>query len=75
MDNMMPKMDGLEATRRIRQLDDPKKAAVPIIAVSASVYEKDRLRAKEAGMNAFAEKPIFIDRLFEVIRPFLKDGH
>ncbi len=67
MDIMMPEMDGLEATRRIRKLEDPRKASVPIIAVSANVYEKDRKEAAEAGMDAFVEKPIFIDRLFETM--------
>lgn len=71
MDIMMPEMDGLEATRRIRQLADPKKAATPIIALSANVHEKDRKAALDAGMDAFAEKPIFIDRLFETMKLYL----
>lgn len=71
MDIMMPVMDGLEATRRIRKLSDPAKAAIPVIAVSANVYEKDRVSAAEAGMDAFAEKPIFIDKLFETMEKFL----
>lgn len=71
MDIMMPVMDGLEAARRIRKLSDPGKAAIPIIAISANVYEKDRISAAEAGMNAFAEKPIFIDKLFETMEKFL----
>ena len=74
MDILMPGTDGLEATRRIRRLQDPHKASIPIIAVSANVYEKDRLMAFEAGMNAFTEKPIFIDRLLETIRQCLSDG-
>ena len=71
MDIMMPDMDGIEATRRIRQLDDPEKASVPIIAMSANVYDRDRSAALEAGMNAFAEKPIYIDRLFETMEQYL----
>ena len=67
MDVMMPHMDGLEATRRIRQLPDSGKAGIPIIAMTTSVSEKDRKGAYAAGMDAFEEKPIFIDKLFETI--------
>ena len=74
MDILMPEMDGLEATRRIRKLPDPEKAAVPVIAVSANVYEKDRRAAFEAGMDAFAEKPILIGRLFDTIKSCLIRG-
>ena len=66
MDVMMPNMDGLQATRRIRQLPDPVKAGIPM-----SVSEKDRIAALAAGMDAFEEKPIFIDKLFETIGRFL----
>lgn len=71
MDIMMPHMDGLEATRRIRQLPDPEKAGIPVIAVSANVYEQDRKSAFEAGMDAFEEKPVFIDSLLRTIAAFL----
>ena len=71
MDIMMPKMNGLEATRRIRQLPEPKKASVPIIAVSADVYKNNPKEALEAGMNDFTEKPIFMDKLFETLKRYL----
>lgn len=71
MDILMPGMDGVEATRRIRALADGRKARVPIVAMTANVYEKDRKAAFDAGMNAFAEKPIAVDKLFEVIRQCL----
>ena len=48
-----------------------KKASTPIVAMSANVYDKDRSAALDAGMNAFAEKPIFIDRLFETMKQYL----
>ena len=67
MDVRMPNMDGFEATRRIRRLSDPKKAAIPVIAVTANVYDKDRNAAAEAGMDAFTEKPISADKLFDVM--------
>ena len=71
MDISMPNMDGIEATRRIRQLTDRKKAVIPIIAVSANVNETDRNNALEAGMDAFTEKPIYIDKLFEAMKQHL----
>ncbi|MBR2533011.1 MAG: response regulator [Lachnospiraceae bacterium] len=72
MDVMMPNMDGIEATRRIRGLSDPGKASIPIIAVTANVYEKDKNIAMEAGMDAFTEKPIFVERLFDKMKMFLQ---
>ena len=71
MDIVMPHMDGLEATRRIRQLPDRKKAEIPIIAMTSNVSENDRAAAQEAGMNAFAEKPIFVEKLFTAMSEFL----
>lgn len=71
MDIMMPRMDGLEATRRIRQIADSRKASIPIIAVSANVYENDRREALASGMNAFAEKPIFVEKLMKTIQQLL----
>ena len=54
MDVRMPVMDGLEATRRIREFDKE----TPIICMSANVYKEDKLEAEEAGMNDFIEKPL-----------------
>ena len=71
MDIKMPVLDGLEATRQIRALEDAEKASIPIIAMSANVYEKDRAAAFEAGMNAFTEKPVDVDRLFAAMAEYL----
>ncbi|MBE5996435.1 MAG: response regulator [Lachnospiraceae bacterium] len=71
MDIMMPNMDGMEAARRIRMLPDRAKAGIPIIAMTSNVSEKERNAALDAGMNAFTEKPIFVDRLFETIKEYL----
>jgi len=70
MDLSMPNMDGIEATRRIRQMDHPVKSRIPIIAVSANASEMDRSSAIAAGMNAFTEKPISIDNLYETMASF-----
>jgi len=71
MDIKMPNMDGMEATRRIRQLADPARAGIPIIAMTANVYEKDRLAALQAGMNDFTEKPIMTEKLFAAMKKYL----
>lgn len=67
MDVQMPHMDGLQATREIRHLPDPEKAAVKVIAVTANVLELDRKQAVEAGMNGFSGKPLEIPKLLEEI--------
>lgn len=68
MDIRMPTMDGLEATQRLRRMG----FALPIIAMTANVTPQDRQAALDAGMNAFAEKPIFVDKLFAAIRECLE---
>ena len=73
MDIMMPRMDGIEVTRRIRALEDLEKASIPIIAVSTSVQKKDRSAAIDAGMNEYTEKPIFVDKLFETMKKYLDE--
>ncbi|MBR4455288.1 MAG: response regulator [Solobacterium sp.] len=71
MDLAMPNMDGFEATRQIRELRTGEKANIPIIAMTANVSDNDRNEAVAAGMNAFTEKPILIDRLFETLKQYL----
>lgn len=73
MDISMPEMDGVEATRRIRMLEQPEKAMIPIIAMTANVCERDRESAFEAGMNGFVEKPVNPDVLYQTIQTCLKN--
>jgi len=69
MDLMMPKMDGFEATRQLRQI--PEIKATPILAASASVFTSHRQESLTAGCNDFVTKPIKDDKLFELIDNYL----
>ncbi len=67
MDIQMPVMDGREATRKIRQLDTPALAHIPIIALSANAFESDRRLSIESGMDAHLAKPLDVPLLLETI--------
>ena len=71
MDVQMPVMDGYTATQRIRALNDPARAAVPIVAMTANVFEEERKRAFDCGMNAFLSKPLVIDALIAALQDIL----
>ena len=68
MDVQMPVMDGYTATRRIRALKDPARAAVPIVAMTANVFEEERKQAFDCGMNGFLSKPIVVEELIDALR-------
>ena len=72
MDIMMPGIDGLEATRRIRALDRDDAATTPIIAVSANAFADDRRLSREAGMNAHLSKPVSSQELVEALADVYK---
>ena len=72
MDIQMPVMDGYEATRIIRAMEDPVKCSIPIVAMTANAFEEDRQKAMDAGMSGHLAKPIDIDRLFETLREILQ---
>lgn len=63
MDIQMPNMNGYEATRRIRQFENVKKASIPILAMTANAFEEDKKMAMEAGMNGHISKPIDVSVL------------
>ncbi len=67
MDVMMPEMNGLDATRAIREMDRPDAAAVPILAMTANAYESDVKDCIDAGMNAHMSKPIDHDMLYDTL--------
>jgi len=71
MDVQMPVMDGCTATRRIRALKDPARAAVPIVAMTANVFEEERRRAFDCGMNGFLSKPIVIEELVDALKDII----
>ncbi len=75
MDIQMPVMDGHEATKAIRALDNRKLAGIPIIALSANAFAEDYMRSIEAGMDAHIPKPIRIEEMQETIRNVLERLH
>ena len=75
MDLMMPEMNGYEATKAIRALEDREKASLPIIAMTANAFEEDRKNALEAGMDGHLAKPIDVNQLVECLTEGFKKPH
>lgn len=71
MDIQMPKLNGYEATRRIRKLAHPYQAEIPIIAMTANAFDEDKHRTVLAGMNAHVPKPFDVDKLYDTIEEVL----
>ena len=67
MDMMMPVMDGYQAARTIRAMDREDAKTIPIIAMTANAFTEDRIKSREAGMNAHISKPLDLDLVVEVI--------
>ena len=68
MDIQMPKMDGYEATREIRSLDDSLKANIPIVAVTANAFDEDRQKAADEVMNGHLAKPYDIAAMMKLLK-------
>ena len=73
MDVQMPMMNGYEATKRIRAMDNPYCKQIPIIAMTANAFEEDKALALQAGMNDYLAKPIKIDKMLKMISKVLKN--
>ncbi len=71
MDVQMPEMDGYQATRTIRKLENKELASIPILAMTANAFEEDKQEALKCGMNGHLAKPIDIDVLFETLNKIL----
>ena len=71
MDVQMPIMNGYEATKAIRALEDPGLASIPIVAMTANAFDEDRKTAMESGMNDHVAKPINVVNLMEVLKSLL----
>ena len=74
MDMRMPEMDGLEATRRIRNLDREDAKKIPIIALTANAFDEDVQRSLQVGMNAHLSKPVEPERLYQTLEEFINSS-
>lgn len=76
MDCQMPIMDGLEATAHIRRWEEEhRRRRLPIVALTAAAFEEDRNRCLAAGMDEFISKPVYLDRLYEILDRCLPPQH
>ena len=75
MDIQMPEMGGMEATRKIREMESGQaRPPTPIIAVTANALKGDRERYLEAGMNGYVSKPMSVEALKSEMQRLLRDG-
>ena len=70
----MPVMDGLDACRLIRRSTHPDSRSIPIVAMTADVFDEDIHKSRDAGMDGHLSKPIILDELFHIMNQF-KDSH
>ena len=75
MDVQMPVMNGHEATRAIRKLDDPRLARTIVIAMTANAFAEDQQAAMNCGMDGFVTKPIDVEKLEETLEQILNRDH
>lgn len=72
MDVQMPVMNGYEATKAIRSIENQSLASIPILAMTANAFEEDRQEALKSGMNGHIAKPIDVEKLFDALKKVLK---
>ena len=72
MDMRMPEMDGLEATRKIREMNRPDAKKIPIIALTANAFDEDVQHSMQAGLNAHLSKPVEPETLFKTLEELIK---
>ena len=73
MDMRMPEMDGLEATRRIRDLDRADAKTVPIIALTANAFDEDVQNSLQAGLNAHLSKPVEPQEIYDTLESLIPE--
>jgi len=73
MDVQMPRMNGYDATREIRCMDDPSKSNIPIIAITANAFEEDKKNALASGMDGHLAKPIDVQKLIQTLTNFKRN--
>ena len=73
MDIQMPVMDGYDAARAIRKLENPDLASIPIFAMTANAFDEDKQKALQAGMNGHIAKPVDIDNLLKTLDTVLDE--
>ncbi len=74
MDILMPVMDGLEATRRIRSMEREDCRSIPIVAMSANAFDDDLKKSVECGMNGHLSKPVEVDKLYRTLDKVIRGG-
>ena len=72
MDMRMPEMDGLEAIRRIKDMNRPDAKKIPIIALTANAFDEDVQQSMQAGLNAHLSKPVEPETLFTTLEELIK---
>ena len=68
MDIQMPILNGYDTTAKIRQMESPKKASTPIVAMTANAFEEDIAMAQKVGMNGFIAKPLDAEKMFTILK-------
>lgn len=74
MDIQMPRMDGYQAAREIRDLGDPELARIPIVALTANAFDEDKREAFASGMNEHIAKPFDIEKVNKILKSVMEKG-